>query len=193
VNGGNKSKIAYEGMHMNQMKWLFLGLILFGCLACGPTSGTKTFEYSEFTFSYPSNWQPMSELWPNYTDGKEYYQLGVEEIIQVTSVQKQGGPGAYFAVSARELPRGQDLEDLCDQAYQPYAEDLRDFAKNPVNLGGKPGYAFDYSRPWGEPWWQFRDIWVESNGTVYMFSFHALNLEHYEKEIDSIFQSIVFN
>jgi hypothetical protein len=35
------------------------------------------------------------------------------------------------------------------------------------------GFEINYQRPWGEPWWQFRDIWVEKDAVIYVLSIYA--------------------
>lgn len=166
-----------------------LSSLVVGCALSGP-SGPQTFTGEGFSFQYPENWQTMAELWEErYQPGKDYYQLGVTEIITVTSAQEQGGSGIWFAVASAPLPGGLDLEACYRQIYAPYLSEFRDFTEQPVTVNGLEGFEIRYSRPWGEPWWQFRDVWLESGGMIYLLSFHAGTLEPYQAEADFILES----
>jgi len=55
------------------------------------------------------------------------------------------------------------------------------------------GYEMRYRRPWGEPWWQFQDIWLEKDGVIYLLSAHAYNLETYQEALDAILESFTFD
>ena len=46
-----------------------------------------------------------------------------------------------------------------------------------------------YRRPWGEPWYAFRDLWFESNGTAYLLSFHAYALDGFGEAMAAIVDS----
>jgi len=61
-------------------------------------------------------------------------------------------------------------------------------------LAGQPGFEFRYSRPWGEPCWRFRDIWLTHGATAYLLSFHTLPAasERYAEELDAILASFTF-
>ena len=115
----------------------------------------------------------MSEVFENYQGGGEYYDLGVEEIVMVTSAHKPGESGVYFAVASAPLPAGSDLETVFHQTYAGIADELRDVSEGTTNVGDQPAYTITYQRPWGEPWWQFQDVWLEKDGTIYLLSLHA--------------------
>jgi hypothetical protein len=170
---------------------------LLVCLAFMAGCSAKTqpqFEDDLFSFTYPTSWQRMSELWPNYQSGRDYYNLGVQEVVMVTSVQKQGAFGTYFAVAAAPLVDGQKLAAVYNQAYDPIRDEITQVQEDTVTIGGETGNLIRYQRPWGEPWWEFRDIWIEKEDYVIVLSFHAApgTLENYEEAYKLILDSFKF-
>lgn len=181
-------------MRVKRLLPTMLSLALtFGCALFNQPSGPQTYQDESFLFQYPATWQTMSELWEDrYQPDKDYFHLGLTELIMITDVQTQGDFGIWFAVAVTPLPNGLDLEACYRQIYAPYLSEFRDFAEQPVTLNGMNGFEVRYSRPWGEPWWQFQDTWLENDGTVYLLSFHTGGLEPYQAEIASILESFTF-
>ncbi len=145
-------------------------------LISSPFEPSRPFENDKFSFTIPSGWQTMEELWGQYQEsGKDYYALGVEEIIMITNAQVQadGTYSAYFAVASSPLAGGTDLETRFNQTYDPLIPGLREVSQQKFDNGALSGLEITYQRPWGEPWWQFRDIWVEKDAVIYVLSFHA--------------------
>ena len=136
----------------------------------------------------------MSEVWPNYQPQRDYYRLGVQEVVTVTSVHKQGESGAYFTIATAPRLNGQSLEDVYRNAYVPALDTFRDVQENPVTVDGKTGFEIMYRRPWGEPWWQFRDIWVEADDMIIVLSFHALpgSFSGYQEDFEEIINGFAF-
>ena len=165
---------------------------LAGLLAgCSPR-GSQIYEDPAFSFEIPAGWQLMSDLWPNYAAGRDYYQLGVTEIEMITSARKQGEFGAYFAVASAPMPEGVSLGDLFHQTYAPIQDQVTDESERTVELDGMTGYEMRYRRPWGEPWWWFQDLWLEKDGTVYVLSFHGLTRESFQEQADAILTGFHF-
>ena len=158
---------------MKRLNGFFLVILIVLCLVACQPSGPGQFEHPAFSFTYPTNWQLMSELFENYQVGQDYYDLGMQEIVMVTSARKPGESGAYFAVASAPLPADSDLETVFHQTYAGIADQLRDVSEQTMRLGEQQAYSITYQRPWGEPWWQFRDVWLEKDGTIYLLSFHA--------------------
>jgi hypothetical protein len=163
------------------------GLLLFVFLLSScQQPATRTFENEAFSVEYPGSWQEMSELWPNYQLKDDYYRLGIHEIVTLTSVRKQGEIGAFFTVASSGIPEGLDLKTLFQQTYDPLSDEIVDVTEGTQTVDGKTGLVIQYRRPWGEPWWEFQDIWVEVDGTAYVLSSHAFKLESYQEAIDQI-------
>ncbi len=158
---------------MKILRTCLLCTLVFLSLACGLLSSPHKYTSPAFSFTYPKSWQTMADLWPQYQPGRDYYDLGVQEIVMVTSARRQGESGAYFAVASAPLPAGLSLEDAYHQAYAPNVSEFREVSESEVTAGGQPGFEMRYQRPWGEPWWQFLDVWVEKDGVIYVLSFHA--------------------
>jgi len=167
---------------------LALAALLAGC---GPRS-PQVYQDPAFTFEIPAGWRLMSDLWPNYIPGRDYYRLGVTEIVMITTARKQGEFGVYFAVASVPMPPDTSLEDLFHQAYAPILDEITDQSEATVELAGLTGYEMRYRRPWGEPWWWFQDLWLEKDGTVYLLSFHGLTQESFQEGSAGILQSFTF-
>jgi len=133
----------------------------------------------------------MAELWGTYELQKDYYGLGAEELAALTSVRKKGQSGVWFSVAKKPL-MGNALSELGESLYAQVVPAVVELQHSTAELGGQPAIAFRYRRPWGEPWWEFYDLWVEKNGVAYLLSFHASSLEGYQAEIDLILKSFSF-
>jgi len=165
--------------------------LFLAALACARGTSNRSFSHVEFRFEYPSNWQTMAELWGTYELQKDYYGLGAEELIALTSVQKKGEAGVWFSVAKKPL-MGIALSELGESLYAQAVPVVAQLQQSTITLAGQPAIAFRYRRPWGEPWWEFYDLWVEKNGVAYLLSFHAYSLEGYQAEIDLILKSFSF-
>ncbi len=155
------------------------------------------FENEEFSFTIPAGWQTMEELWERPRElGRDYYALGLEEIIMITNAQVQvDGPfSAYFAIASSPLAGGTDLETRFHQTYDPLLPDLREASQQKFDNGALSGFEIAYQRPWGEPWWQFHDIWIEKDAVIYVLSFHATpnDFKQHQDDFDLILKSFGF-
>jgi len=185
---------------VNNSKLLLMGGIILTMIACQlvtPGTKAKVFDHPSFSFTIPAGWQTMEELWQRPQEmGRDYYALGVGEIIMITNarVQADGPYGAYFAVASSPLAGGADLETRFHQTYDPLIPNLRAVSQQKFTASSLTGLEITYQRPWGEPWWQFRDIWVEQNAVIYILSFHALpgDFETHSEEYELILQSFNF-
>lgn len=197
---------------MNPRKLIVMGLLLFASLACRflfpnwedpptiippPFESPLLFENEIFSFTIPAGWQTMEELWDLPQEiGRDYYGLGVGEIIMITNakVQADGTYSTYFAVASSPLAGGTDLDTRFHQTYDPLIPDLREVSQQKFDSGALSGLEITYQRPWGEPWWQFRDIWIERNAVIYVLSFHGSpnDFETYKDDFELILQSFNF-
>lgn len=160
-------------------------------IACQLFSSTPHhFDNPAFSFDYPSGWQTMEELSGINHLEENYYGLGLQEIIMVTSVQKKGKFGAYFAVASGTIPEGENLDTVFHRTYGQIEGELRAVSESTTTINGIPALGMNYERPWGDPWWQFRDVWLEKDGTIYLLSFHCLSFgERYQEDLDLILNS----
>lgn len=138
-----------------------------------PTQG-RVFETEAFSFIIPPGWATGEEVWgESAATGRDYYGLGVQEVVMIQYPAEPGRGQAFFAVASAPLGTGEDLEARFTEAYRSAVPEIVDASTRPFEQGALTGYEITYRRPWGEPWWQFRDIWLEREGTVYVLSFHA--------------------
>lgn len=159
--------------------------------ACTP-AGPHTYQDPAFSFTYPGDWQTMAELFGAYEAGREYYGLGFSEQVMVTSAQEKGEAGVYFAVATRPLAAGERLEDVFHDTYAKISAEIQNASEATIPIAGQQGYLMSYRRPWGEPWWQFDDVWLEKDGVIYLLSAHAYQLEEQRETIDAILESFKF-
>jgi len=162
---------------------------------CHANSKAHTFEYESFSFTIPDGWQTMDEIWGRpASSGQNYYSLGVQQIVMIQYPPKKGQGKMFFAVASAQLADEQDLESLFTHAYQTTLPKIENESKQPFEHGDLSGYEITYKRPWGEPWWQFRDIWLEKDGVIYVLSFHAspYSFDSYTDTFDQIVESFQF-
>ena len=197
---------------MGARKMIFASLLLFTSLACrflfsnweepptiisSPFESPRPFENEKFSFTIPAGWQTMEELWGQSQESqKDYYALGVEEIIMITNarVEADGTYSSFFAIASSPLAGGTDLDARFHQTYDPLIPDLREVSQQKFESGALSGLEITYQRPWGEPWWQFHDLWLEKDAVIYVLSFHASpnDFEQHQDDFDLILNSFKF-
>ena len=169
---------------MKKAVCLMFGVLLVGILACGGLTpqpeATETlvfsrparpYENENFSFTIPADWGTMEEVWKYVsTPGADYYGLGVGEIITIQYPAYQGQGDAFFAVAASPLADGETLESRFNKAYENPVPEIKGVIQQTFELGALSGLEISYDRPWGEPWWHFRDIWLEKDGMIYVLS-----------------------
>jgi TolB protein len=124
-----------------------------------PASGKSDFENEVYAFSLPTGWK-----WK--ISSGDYFDLEVEQQV---SAQSQSKPTAIFTVAAVALAEGETLQTRFDLAYQNGPQ-IEQVTTDTLSLSDVDGIEIFYQRPWGEPWWEFHDIWLEKNGVVYVLS-----------------------
>ena len=170
---------------------VLVGIVLATTLSCRFTSLEKLitetpetiteerlYEDDSYSFTIPKGWGLS-------LTGGEYFDLGIEKKLTIHNAPLTQDSSAFFTVAYSPLKNGQTMEEIFDLAYQK-GPDIENASKNKFELNEISGIELTYRRPWGEPWWQFRDIWLEKDGLVYVLSFHA-----YPDDFES--NSIVFN
>jgi len=200
------------------MKRFLPGLILsisllVATLACGIPTPTPTppptateivyfskparpYENESFSFTIPADWGTMEEVWEYVsTPGADYYGLGVGEIISIQYPAYQGQGDAFFGVASSPLADGETLESRFKQAYENPLPEIKGVIQQTFELGALSGLEISYDRPWGEPWWHFRDLWLEKDGSVYVLSCQTYytRFDNYKTTFDTILNSFQFN
>jgi hypothetical protein len=173
------------------------GVLLVMSLACRITSTeARTFENEILTFTIPAGWQTTEEIWdrPASLEG-DYKGLGVQELVTIQYPPDRGQGKVFFVVASSPLAGGQDLESRFIQAYQMAVPEIEDASKQLFEQGELSGYEITYRRPWGEPWWRFRDLWLEKDSVIYVLSFYASpdSFETYSDTFEQILASFQFN
>ncbi|MGV8026631.1 MAG: hypothetical protein AB2L18_08745 [Anaerolineaceae bacterium] len=187
-----------------QKKELFVTLLFVTCLSCSfltpekkvnVSTETRTFENEFLSFTIPAGWGTKEEVWERQNIlAEDFNGLGVREIISIQHSPIQGQVGGSFALESSSSASGEDLESRFTQTYKnPYIT-FKDVSKQPFKRGALSGHEIIYTRPIGEPWWQFHDIWLEKDGLLYILSFHTLTngFENYSATFDQILDSFQF-
>jgi hypothetical protein len=189
---------------MKERKIILIGILLVTTLACRivtpepkePISTeARTYENEIFSFTIPAGWQTNEEIWEStITPGTDYLGLGVEEIISIQYPPHQGRFGGCLTVASSSLASGEDLESRFTQTYEYIIPEMKNVSKQLFERGTLSGLEITYQRPVGEPWWQFHDIWLEKDGSIYVLSFHTLTngFEDYAAIFDQILDSFQF-
>jgi|GEM_PF-1328961 len=163
--------------------WI-MGVILILCAGCGSTQSDlpaptqlntpiteaiepvtlSSFSDENITFNIPPGWTPMPAA-------GEYFDLGLEEHF---AMQDSASKLQYFSIASTKLASDETIASKFSQAYTkgPVIEEL---AIVPKDRGELTGIELTYQRPWGEPRWRFHDLWVEINGSIYVFSYRVYN------------------
>lgn len=158
------------------MKKLFL--LLTACLlvtisSCRP-AGPRVYENETFGLTVPAGWETYEDTWGReMPPGQDYYGLGVNTVFTMQSPPGKGKGKLFFSVASAPLEDGETLADRFERAYADPVPEIKNVVKGPYSRGGLTGFQINYSRPWGEPWWRFNDIWIEKDGAAYVLSFHT--------------------
>lgn len=145
-------------------------LTLVVTLACGlfPSNAqATTFENDRFNLTIPAGWN-----W-GLGNGKDYFDLGLTEIVGLNKSSTSIGSNTYFTVASSPLAGGIDLQTRFNQAYE-HSTTMQDVKKQAFQRGELSGYQIEYKRPYGESWYEWRDIWMANDGIIYVLSCRAL-------------------
>lgn len=182
---------------MTTHKMIVVGVLLVITIACSfmtfgfnssdiPDNAVNEnmYENDVYRFLIPEEWELKQS-------GGEYYDLGVEKDLAVDSGTKSG---TSFTIASAPLDNGETLETRFALAYQEGPQ-IVEVSTSQFDLGTISGLEISYQRPWGEPWWQFRDIWLEKDSTVYVLSFQAYpnDFDSQAQTFDSILESFSFS
>jgi hypothetical protein len=168
--------------------------LLASCTGSSSAMAGRLYQHEAFTFSIPGGWKTMDEVFGHTASSRDYYGLGVREIVTIQHPAIKGQGKGFFAVASSPLERNEDLETRFKRAYRKATLEMRNVATRKFQKGDLSGYEITYIRPWGTPWWRFRDIWVEREGMIYLLSFHALpeSFEGYSQTFEEILGSFRF-
>jgi len=129
------------------------------------TTEARTYENDIFIVNIPEGWGT------GLSEG-EYFDLNVEEKVTIHSAALRINSDAFFTIASSPLATGETLESRFDLAYKKGPQ-IEDVSTSPFERDTLSGIDITYKRPWGEPWWQFRDIWLEKDGVLYVLSLHT--------------------
>lgn len=145
----------------------------------------QVYEGQGYSFTVPAGW------WLDQPGG-EYFDLRMDEVVSIHTAAKPGKSKAFFSVATAPLAGGADLEARFNQGYLDLkGSAIEEAESQPFERGNLAGFEITYKRPWGEPWWQFRDVWLEKDGVVYLLSFRAYptSFADYTETFDTVLDS----
>lgn len=167
---------------MKISKIILVGVLILATLSCVLFSykGEESiYENEVFSFTIPAGWG--MGLY-----GGEYYDLGVEKIVEVYDPPIL--PTAFFTVATSPLDGGTDLETRFTQTYEEFeiwnASNMQAFKHDTLS-----GLEIFYDHPNGEWFYMFHDIWLEKDGLIYVLSFSTPR-DQFENYTD-IFEQIL--
>jgi hypothetical protein len=132
----------------------------------GTGVGGKLYDHEKFSFRYPDEWHTVEETWPE--PGTPFdVNFQAEELGGVI-----GRDEGYAAcrVYEKPIPEGEELADVLEVTYAEMMTEVVDVREGSTELDGMPALEKVYKQPWGEPWYQVWDVWVEQDGTAYVVS-----------------------
>jgi len=171
-------------------------ILLALSLSCSITpTKARTIDNEYFSFNIPDGWKTKEEVFGNdAASGQEFKGLGVQELVFIQYPSGKGQGKAFFVVASAPLVEGEDLLSRITRVYQSAIPEIKDSSQASFEKGKFVGYEISYRRPWGEPWYQFRDVWIEHNGMVYVLSIYAVqgSIDKYSEPYQQILDSFQF-
>ncbi len=159
---------------MKRMAILFVLLLMISLACVGNSTNARTFDSEDFSFTIPAGWKTTQEIWGDAAvSGQEYKGLGVQEAVTIQYPAKKGKGTMFFVVAVSPLEEGQSLASRFSDAYKDPQPEIREESRKGFVQGTFSGFEITYERPWGEPWWKFRDVWLEKDGILYVLSFYC--------------------
>ncbi len=155
----------------------------------------RVFESDTFRFTIPVGWGTYEEVWGRPMQAEDdYYGLGVTTAVTIQYPPEKGQGNAFFSVATSRLAEGESLELRLNLAYANAVPEIEDVSRQVFTRDELSGIEVIYRRPWGEPWWKFRDIWLEKDAVVYVLSFHASpnGFDSFADPFDRILESFTF-
>jgi len=130
----------------------------------GAVSGTVS--TADFSFIVPEGWGAYPPAPDASESGLDYKRIGVQ------AVYFAGGNGIYprLTICQREMSADSSLQAVIDQTYTTMVPELRDRVDTELALNGLSAIQVAYEQPWGEPWYCFEDVWIQSDQKVYLLS-----------------------
>lgn len=155
----------------------------------------KIYEGDNFRFTIPSGWKTFPEIWGSpIPAGTDFYGLGVTTDITLQYPTGKGKGKAFFSVASGNAVNGESLEARVKRAYEDSVTEIKDLSITETTRGDMDACQVNYSRPWGEPWWTFQDLWLQKDDVVYVLSFHssAGSFSDYMETVGGILDSFEF-
>ena len=182
---------------MARMRISALCVILLALtLSCSITpSKANIIDNEYFSFNIPDGWKTKEEVFGEQAvTGQEFKGLGVQELAFIQYPAGKGKGKAFFVVASSPMVAGEDLLSRFTRVYQSADPEIEDLSQTSFEKEALSGYEITYRRPWGEPWYQFRDVWLEHNGMVFVLSFYAApgKLDIYNEPYHQILDSFQF-
>ena len=181
-----------KNFRMTVLILVFLALTL----SCSLTPAkARTSENEYFSINAPAGWEIREDVFGESTVVDQGFKgLGVQGVVFLQYPSGKGNGKAFFVVALAPQVEGEDLESRFTRVYQSTTPEIKDASQTSFEKGQLAGYEITYRRPWGEPWWEFRDVWLEHNGMVYVLSFYAApgSLDKYSGEYQQILDSFQF-
>lgn len=149
-----------------------LAIFLLVVLSSGCTMGKKHFGNDEISFDYPGTWKcgAIVDL-PGVI-------VGVSKSSQVdVKISKQRMPSGYTLKDVYNEARANNSQNLAQYCYQPLSE-------RTLTVDGSTAYEIIYKIGCDQTQTrqQFRSVWLEKNGFLYIIFCTVMPPEDFDKE-----------
>jgi hypothetical protein len=168
-----------------------------GCIENNGNNSTTTFQNSEISFDYPSNWVTFSDFWPstfgfqyNYSEDDD---LNATEIAGVLNPDSKTAMEKYsVSVKIETINSTRDLKEIFNSTYSALSNKynsanatiFQEISEGNLTVDGVTAYEKVYKLPHGEPYYQIRDIWLKKNNTIYIISCRTFPSNYNESQND---------
>jgi hypothetical protein len=137
-----------------------------GTVATGEAAGR--WEGEGVSLAWPAGWKPFA------AEEKMRWPLG--RLLDCTLLfgLEQGDSYPRVELVNLELPPGETLQGAFGEAYETleaeWGDSLRDVTGWTTSVDGLPALVKSYELPSGEPYYKHQDVWVESDGSLFVLA-----------------------
>ncbi|MEN4017586.1 MAG: PsbP-related protein [Methanobacterium sp.] len=134
-----------------------------------PTVPTKTYSGSGVSFSYPENWQELTQI----SSPNAVVAFGDPNSVD----QSTGNVNTLVVVQKAALPAGSTLKQIYDSTYQQFAaqdSSFKTISDTTATVDGTTAYVNTHTINVDGVQKQEKAVWLEKNGNIYVILCGAL-------------------
>ncbi len=153
---------------------------------------SRSFENDELILAIPEGWKAGHKIFGRkYTitrdsefDADVIYTIGIPRLGRSRMIP-------YCQVFRRDQVDGETLQQTMESAYAYVHENYPEyeFTLQDIKVNSLSAVEKIYQRPWGEPWYKIRDVWLDHAEKYYILSCRAYP-DDFDDEMET-FESIL--